>query len=272
MGSSHAVLGLFRNAGGRANSDYYPTVDQRASKTRFTRAQVTSLMDLQASPLPLLEMLDGTLHPAERAVTGGMQADADYGAYEGWLVHDTLLGNSRPYNGMPRVANALRDARIVEAWMRTCPATFKFPEILPSMGAVAASMNARIGKDAAAQVWTGVAQSNCAKALDPAGREWIALYAAVAQRDAQGMSQHGHAVLEASRGNKNVLTEYAFLAALAGDICQGKRDDSEKLFAEGPANWFTPKDHSAEIRYLYSIAHEPPPSAPVAGRCVTAAS
>ncbi|HEY2627683.1 MAG TPA: fused MFS/spermidine synthase [Usitatibacter sp.] len=269
MGSSTAVLGLFQNAGGRANSDYYPTVDQRASKTRFTRAQVTSLVDLQASPLPLLEMLDGTMHPAAQPVITGMQADTDFSAYEGWLVRDTLLGNSRPYNGMPRVGNALRDARIVEAWARTCPSTYKFPEILPSLGAVAASMNARIGRDAATQAWNNVAQSPCAKALDGGGREWISLFASVAQRDAEGMSLHGHAVLDASRGRKNVLTEYAFLATLAGDVCLGRRDDSEKLFAEGPANWIDPKDHSAELRYLYAIAHAPAAKSPVAGSCVT---
>jgi spermidine synthase len=269
LGSSTAVLGLFRNAGGRANSDYYPIVDQRASKTRFTRAQVSSLVDLQSSPLPLLEMLDGTMHRVEQPVLTGMQADTDFGAYEGWLVHDTLIGESRPFNGMARVGNALRDARIVEAWARTCPSTYKFPEILPSLGAVANSMNARIGRDAASQAWNVVTQSNCAKALAPVGHEWVGLFASVAQRDAEGMSQHGHAVLAASRGSKNGLTEYAFLAALAGDICLGRREDSEKLFMEGPANWINPKDRSAELRYLYAIAHAPPQAAPVAGRCVT---
>jgi spermidine synthase len=271
MGSSAAVLALFRNAGGRANSDYFPTVDQRASKTRFTRAQVVSLMELQSSPLPLLEMLDGTQHPANRPVTGGMQADADFGAYEAWLVRDTVLGNSRPYNGLPRVGNALREARIVEAWVRTCPPTYKFPEVLPSLGAIATSMNARIAKDSATQVWAEIEKSPCAKALDPAAHEWVALFSAVAQRDAAGMSQHGRAILNSTRGARNVLTEYAFLAAVAGDVCLGRNEASEELFSEGPSNWINPRDHSAELRYLYSISHGPAPKARVAGRCVTVA-
>jgi spermidine synthase len=269
MGSSAAVLALFTYPGARVNSDYYPVVDQRSSRTRYTRAQVTGLLGLQSSPLPLLEMLDGTQHPSDHPVLAGMQADTDFSAYEGWLVHDRLLGHSRPFNGQPRVAVALRDARIVEAWARTCPPSYVFPEVLPSLGGVAASMNAHIGKDSATQVWKEVERSACVKTLDPLGREWIALFAAVAQRDAEGMSQHGHVILDASRGVKNVLTEYVFLATVTGEVCLGRRDASEKLFAEGPANWIDPGGHVAELRYLYVISHGPLPKAPVPGRCVT---
>src|SRR5262249_44352312 len=76
MGSANAVLALFRSGKASvANSDFYPIVDQRASKTRFTQANVKNLMELQGSPLPLLEMLDGSLHPSDHPVNEGMRAD-----------------------------------------------------------------------------------------------------------------------------------------------------------------------------------------------------
>src|SRR5260370_15923163 len=49
-----------------SNSDYFPFVDQRAGKTRFTRARVDDMIELQSSPVPLLEMLDGSYAPAAR--------------------------------------------------------------------------------------------------------------------------------------------------------------------------------------------------------------
>ena len=269
MGSADAVLGLFRNAGGRANSDFFPVVDQRASKTRFTRAQVASLAELQGSPLPLLEMLDGTFHPAGEAVLDGMKADTDYAAYEGWLVHDALLGKPRPPSAAVRLGSSLLDARIVDAWARNCPATYRFEEVLPSLSSVASSVNARLAREPATEVWKSIGQSQCLKGVSPLGREWIALFTSVAQRDADGMSKHGRVALDSARGVKNGLTEYAFLAALAGDICRGKREDAEKLFMEGPANWIRPEQHSAELRYLYAISHQPPVKDPRPGRCVT---
>ncbi len=57
------VLGPFlRSYGSPANSDFFPFVDQRASKTRFTNAHVGELISLQASSVPMLEML-GTAGP-----------------------------------------------------------------------------------------------------------------------------------------------------------------------------------------------------------------
>jgi hypothetical protein len=270
MGSANTVLALFRGAGGVANSDFYPVVDQRASKTRFTRAQVKSLTELQGSPLPLLEMLDGSFHPADHPVNEDMRAEVDFAAYEGWLVHDAVLGNSRPPTAPVRLGNSLLDARVVDAWARSCPSSYRFDEILPSLLGVATAVNARLARDAATEVWTRLGQSPCMKTVTPAGREWMDLFAAVAQRDPEAMSRHGRAVLDAARGVKNGLTEYAFLATVAADVCLGKREESEKLFAEGPSTWINPDQHSAELRYLYAISHQPATKAAGSGRCVTA--
>ncbi|MFZ3323180.1 MAG: fused MFS/spermidine synthase [Usitatibacter sp.] len=269
MGSAAAVLGLFRNAGGVANSDFYPIVDQRASKTRFTRAQATSLTELHNSPLPLLEMLDGSFHPSQWPVLDGMRAAVDFEAYEAWLVHDELLGNPRPPTAQVRLGTALLDARIVDAWARSCPSSYRFEEVLPSLMGVAIKMNARLAPDKAMEAWTRIVQSPCAKAVSPAGREWIDLFVATAERDPEAMARHGHAVLEAARGIKNGLTEYAFLAAVAGNVCLGRSAEAEKLFSDGPANWIVPEQRSAELRYLYAIAHDPPSKTPIKGRCVT---
>ncbi len=263
MGTSRAVLGLFRGGKpGPANSDFFPIVDQRASKTRFTRAQVMSLAELQGSPLPLLEMLDGSFRPSEHPVLDGMNADTDYAAYEGWLVHDLLLGQLRPPAPLVRLGSSLLDARVVDAWTRTCPSSYRFEEVLPSLSGVATSVNARIARGPATEVWANIAKSPCMKTVSPAGREWIDLFTAVAQRDPEAMARHGRVVLDSARGVKNALTEYAFVAAVAGNICLGHRAETQSLLAEGPANWIRAEAHSAELRYLYSLAQEPatPPS------------
>ena len=269
MGSGRAVLSLFGGPGGVANSDYYPIVDQRASRTRFTQASVTSLAELELSPLPLLEMLDGTFVASTEPVTKGLHANADFAAYEGWLVHDTAMGHTRPPLADVRMGSSPLDARIVDAWTQRCPSSYQFEEVLPSFYGVARAMNARIAPQAAGEVWARVAQSACSKAVDPARREWIDLFSAVARRDPEAMAQHGRSVLEAAGNAKNVLTDYAFLAALTGDICLGRRADADKLFEEGTRRWVLREQHTAELRYLYATAHRTLPATHAPGRCLT---
>jgi hypothetical protein len=199
-----------------------------------------------------------------------MRAGTDYAAYQGWLVHDAVLGNSRPPIAAVRLGNALLDARIVDAWAQSCPPSLRFNETLPSFLGVATAVNARLARDPASEVWTRIAQSSCMKTVSPAGREWLDLFAAVARRDPDAMARYGRSVLESSRGMRNGLTEYAFLATVAAEVCRGKREEAEKLFAEGPSAWINPDQHSAELRYLYTISHQPLPKVPAAGRCVTA--
>jgi len=267
VGSGRAVRGLF--GGAIANSDYYPVVDERASRTRFTQANVTSLTELARSPLPLLEMLDGTFVPSGQPVLAGLHAGPDYAAYEGWIVHDTALGHPRPPLPELALGPSLLDARIVDAWSQRCPSSYRFEEVLPSFYSVAKAMNARLAPEAAGQVWARLMQSDCAKAADPAEREWLDLFAAVARRDAEAMSRHGRALLDSAGDAKNVLTNYAFLAALTGDVCLGERARAEELFQRGTRSWIDRDQHTAELRYLYAVAHDPLPKAHAAGRCLT---
>jgi hypothetical protein len=65
VATSRTLAPMFRSYGIAANSDYFPVVEQRASVTRFTRANVNELTDLQSSSVPMLEMLDGGMRPAD---------------------------------------------------------------------------------------------------------------------------------------------------------------------------------------------------------------
>ena len=269
VGSGRAVLSLFGGPGGTANSDYYPVVDQRASRTRFTQTNVKSLMDLSFSALPLMEMLDGTFVPSQQPVTKGLHASADLAAYEGWLMRDSVLGRPRTPVLDERLGTALLDPRIVDAWAQRCPPSYRFDDVLPSLLAVAKAMNTRLAPEFAGEAWAHITQSACAKAVDPAQREWIDLFSAVARRDPEAMAQHGRSVLEAAGNAKNVLTDYAFLAALTGDICLGRRADADALFEEGTRRWVLREQHTAELRYLYATAHRALPATHAPGRCLT---
>ncbi len=47
----------------RANSDYFPVLDQNAGRARFLRSNAQDIFDLYTVPLPVMEMMTGTLAP-----------------------------------------------------------------------------------------------------------------------------------------------------------------------------------------------------------------
>jgi hypothetical protein len=271
MGQENTVLRLYKAYGGVANSDYFPVVDQRASKTRFTLARVGALLELQMSDLPLLEMLDGSFNPADHPATGNVWSASDSGAQEGWLIRSMALGERRGMTPSTGAAGHLQDARFVDAWVTSCPASLGLDELLPPLLGVATAVNARIPADKATELWKRIAQSPCAKRASEPLRQWIGLFAAVAERDPDAMSERAKPILEATRGAKTNLTEYAFLAALAGNVCRGRREEAEALLSQGPQLWIRLDQHKAELRYLYEMANGVQPGKPAAaGRCVTA--
>ena len=66
VGTAGVVSALFSDIIATANSDYYPVVEQRTSKTRFTQARVSELVDFSASAVPMQQLLDREAEPSTR--------------------------------------------------------------------------------------------------------------------------------------------------------------------------------------------------------------
>ena len=270
MGTSRSVLSLLSTVEHRANSDYYPIVDQRAAKTRFTQARVNALIEVQMSEVPLLEMLDGTFTPSALPVDTKPWAAADVGALEGWILHDAVLGLPPSVPPVVQRERHQLDAQVVRTWMADCPAVLKFDEVLPSLGALAGAVNARLARDPASAMWQRIGAAPCAKKLAADDRRWLDLFAAIAARDADAMSETGNAILQADPSRRDALSELAYIAALAGNICRGRTEQADKLFETGTHAWVRPNMHGPELRYLFFLSHAPH-GTPAPGQCVTAA-
>jgi len=262
LGSSASVLALFGPMGVPANSDYRPLVEERASKTRFTQEHAGELVDLQAADMPLLEMLDGTPRPAGRRIDSLYFAAADRMAADAWGFHDMIMDASyAPPGGAPAADSREHAARLIALWAERCPAEIPFDRLLPSMLSMAQVMNPHLGRDAALDVWRRIDGSPCAKRLSSADRRWIGLFTAVAARDAEAMRRVGGEILDATRGTRTPMTEYAFEATLTGAVCEGHVVEADRLFEAGTRDWLPAGGGSITLRYLYAVAH-PLPGAP----------
>jgi spermidine synthase len=255
MGSAASVQRLFKAYGMSANSDYFPVVDQRASKTRFTQARVAELTELQTSAVPLLEMLDGSFTPsANRASTFSMTL-GDALAAEAWLLHDAVTGKSASIGSQENPRELA--ARLVRAWMTSCSADLSFERILPSMVSVAEIVNPHLPAPVAADMWRTVIESPCAKRLPPEQRGWLELFAAIARRDAPGMAGNGVRLLNAAPQVRSSATELAFIASVTALVCEAEAGPANTVLEQGTRHWLRPGARRTELRYLHTLANDP---------------
>jgi len=245
----------FTSFGVPANSDYFPVVDHRASKTRFTRARVADLVELQNSPVPLLEMLDhGYSPPASRRDVARVTLP-EATAATAWDALDLMVKPGAAAVPMP--AESLQvSAHLVRAWSARCEAELGFTQAFPHLLAVAEAVNPHLHPRVAAQAWRGIAESRCARALPPGERDWIELFAAVAARDAGRMGEIGTRVLETQREARGPGPEYAFIATVTAAICRGERARAMELLDTGTRSWLRPGSRGVELGYLFSLASQ----------------
>jgi hypothetical protein len=158
LASGVALTPFLKTYQAPANSDFFPVVDQRASKTRFTRALVRELIELQGAPVPMLEMLGASPVPSKERHSGAGVIYVDGATAEAWLLHDALVGER------PAANVALHQRAVAAHWIRewtACRTGVAFRQLLPTVVDLAETINPRLHPDVAAALWKGIGESAC---------------------------------------------------------------------------------------------------------------
>ena len=238
------------------NSDYFPLVDQRASKTRFTQVRADELTQLQATALPLLELFEPSLRPRPGRYVTLPVTYVDHAITDAWLVHDLILGTGKA-SSPSLTAGSEMPSRFIREWAMDCPADVPFERVLPILSVIAERLNPRVPPEDALAVWKWLGTSKCGRTLTVEQRQWIELFAAVAARDAQHMAVTGTAILDRTRGTRDESTEYAVMASAAGLLCEGEKDRAQAVLDAAYRNWIRSGDRQIEMRYLRAQAAQP---------------
>jgi spermidine synthase len=255
---SWATLGsYFGRLGVRANSDYFPVVDHRASRTRFTRERVADLSQLQGSLVPMMEMLDPAAHPPARGRTAPRMIAPDRTHQTVWAAQD-ILNAREPGAAAPALQPLEAAARLARLWAQHCRGEISYPQALPHLLTLAGEAMPHLHPQEAREAWATLGESACARALPEAERAWVELFAASAARDAVGMASVGSRILQGDRTSRNPGSEYAFLATVTGLLCLGENERAKAVIAAGSQFWLRPGVAKAELAYLEARANSPP--------------
>ena len=162
IAGSDVLLPFMRTYGAPANSDFFPVVDQRAAKARFISSRVSEFYHLQASGIPMLEMMGSSAPPVRDRHDTMRAVYIEFVVGEAWMVHDEVVG-SGPARGPEEEGNVRQTAaRLVRSWAVNCRDDPDFDRILPSLIAVAEAVNPHLSPEAAMEVWRVVGKSSCA--------------------------------------------------------------------------------------------------------------
>jgi len=233
------------------NSDYFPLVDQRTSKTRFTQARVDELSQLQASPMPLLEMFDGGVRPEISTAEIYPVTFVDHASAEAVLIRDTILG-IRKAGPTPFLSPSELNSSVVRHWAMDCPAELPFERVLPMLTYLADHMNPHLPPEQALRVWQWLDASRCGKALSADQRQWLVLFGSVAMRDARQMAVTGTALLDKLKDQRTDTTDYAFMASVSGLACLGEGQRTRELLQSAYQHWLRNDTRPTELRYVAS--------------------
>jgi hypothetical protein len=219
VGTWYTLAPFFESLGAPSNSDYFPFVDHRASRTRFTRARVNGLVELQSSGVPMLEMLDGAAPPAERRHDTIPTTAVDVSVGRAWDLHDGVLAigtgrdSSRPIETSHDMA-----ARLVRLWAG-CRAELTFEQVLPALRFVAEATSPYLPKSAATRSGAGW-RNRPAKRQRSAEQKLARLFGRSPSAADAMIVRAGRSSMRTGPGRQ--ATEFAFLAT-AMRWCAGRR-------------------------------------------------
>ena len=227
IGSKRAMQPYFDGFGVPANSDFFPVLDLNAAKARFMAAQSSDIVNLALAPIPAMEMLGGgggrgaiTMRPRPWLQKAELTRQALVGRQyllEGSPEHLAQLGrNVRGEFELTRLLaiECVQSRRTVSA---------------ASLHAVAEALVPHLTRDETRAVWRKLMDAPCFSRIPEIDRQWLALYAAVGERNAAEMARLGELLL---RDNNASRRDYALSASIIGQLVLGHQDRAAALWRE----------------------------------------
>ncbi|TMH97491.1 MAG: hypothetical protein E6H43_18025, partial [Betaproteobacteria bacterium] len=236
LGSRATLEPLFASYGMPANSDYAPVLDLNAARHRFMEKSAADVVALLNAEVPLLELLEPSRsrRPINPLFDGAYAFERVENTRLAWYARNFLVSPRAPQpEAVPTPLQ--KDLELIKLRLLECRAPREHDVWLHSALRVAAAMNPYLAPDDAAAVWKEIAAGRCFASLQEFQRRWIALFGAVALRDAARMGELGASLLATQTELRSEAREYLLMAAMAGSIAARKKARALELWSEHAA-------------------------------------
>jgi predicted membrane-bound spermidine synthase len=236
VGTRATLEPLFASYGAPANSDYYPVLDLQAARDRFTERSAAAVVALANAPVPVLELLEpgAPRRALDPRLAGAKDFDRVENARLARYAAAFLLAPRAPE---PQEVPTLlqKDLELARLRLLECREAREHDVWLHGLVHVARVLNPHLPAAESQAVWSRMASAPCFAGLHDFQRRWIALFAAVAARDAPLMGALADELLGTQRDLAREAREYLLVAGMAGHLAAGAPARAKALWeAQSP--------------------------------------
>lgn len=232
IGRGNLVRMLLSSYGAPPNSDYFPYVDNRASRDRFLGTSALALHQMHRSPVPMLDFTQPVAPYVGRisSATPNMPRKLTdlASAFHGERL---LRGAALTPTELGYIGSLHSSYLLTKAWLFDCAPASTVGPLWDATVAVAGEVNPGLDPARARALWQSVLDGKCRGGLSNAQTAWVRLYAAVGARDATATRNAADQVLAIGPTLTAAQLEYAVLAATAARIALGELDQAREVIA-----------------------------------------
>jgi spermidine synthase len=228
VGTKHMLRGLIESFPLRANSDYFPVLDQGAARTRFLRLNARQLVEFAHVPFDFPGMLSGAAR-ARTDVTPSPYLLCSHGAAAAAALRDWFAagGAETTAEGLEVPAEVWRSAELLGRRTTACGAD---DERLKSVSAVVAQMLPYLTPDELNVFWKALEAGPCAAAGVGPAAAWEALLRSIGNRDGRQMAALARDLLEGTSPPEEPL-RFLVLSGMLGSTMEGDSTGACRLWA-----------------------------------------
>lgn len=239
----------------RANSDYYPILDQNAARARFLRADSIELIKLTYRPLPLSEVLMASPVPREHTkITPSPDFTRAYASFAAMALRDFYLtGSFGALYWDVREDIKKQAVQLKQLFFNECGSGSE-ERIFSLHKTVAVQMIPFLRPHEMEDVWKGLETGACVRSFTPADRQWITLLKAVGRRDAGAMASTADALLEKGQDLPEGPMEYLVATGMLGNLAQGNKEEALRLWRKHQFKMFGSRPPTLLFRFLVALS------------------
>lgn len=235
IGGKRVLADFFNSFQIRANSDYYPVLDQNAPRSRFIKSTSAGLLRFTHEPLPALEMLEGPgPFPRKTKITYDFFFSKTDGAATAIGFRDYFLGLSHGTKSLGETQES--DAALAKMFFSGCGTADERKRAVDGAFNIAVQMIPYLTAGEAEEVWKVLESGSCNLTWSGQEKEWISLFHAVSRRDAVLIARHSQTLLGARDRLTEAEVKYLIAAGMLGSIVSGEKGACRELWA-AHRNW-----------------------------------
>jgi spermidine synthase len=215
----------------RANSDYYPVLDQNAARARYLKSTAYELQVISHFAVPVFELLNGDLPSSDVTdITPSINFEKSRAANEAMaLAHYFLHGTfDARYGDIPQEIK--QQALQLRRMFYDCHHAEGQNDRMSSLYFTSARMTAFLSPRELDAIWKKLESGPCVHSLSTEERGLVSLFEATGRRDARGMASAAQHLLERRQLLQPGIVNYCVAVGMIGHLMQGDRGDALKLW------------------------------------------